>query len=509
MAGGEAIPEGADVVVVGGGTAGAVTAGLLAELTDVSVVLLEAGPDYGPVDSGRWPADLLDAATLAIVSHDWGYTGDVHGRRVDFNRAKVIGGCSSHNGGAAVKGSRLDYDGWAAAGNPGWSTEDLLPLFDSAWERFRVRPVGTDDLTPFQAACTDGLVAAGIPAVDDFNDLDEELGVAPFPINIDSQGRRINSAFAYLDPVREKGNLTVVGNATGERVLLEGSRAVGVVIGTPDGEASVRAPRIVLSAGAYGSPAILQRSGIGPAEVLGKAGVEVRHELAVGENLHDQPTLEVDYAGSDELLDEMRTFGEGRWRPDEQVIAKFPSRECEEGFDLHIFPLGGRDPLRPGEWRWTIAAALLSPRSRGHVRISGPSCGDPVQIDHRFLTDDDGRDAARLVEAVERIRETAAEPRLAALLGDERFPGVEVRSTAEVRRCVESTSVHYWHPVGSCKMGPPEDEAAVVGSDGGVHGLEGLHVADASIMPWVMSGNTNMPCAVIGERMARQLANAA
>jgi choline dehydrogenase len=509
MAAGGLTPEDADIVIVGGGTAGAVTAGLLAELTDSRVVLLEAGPDYGPVDSGRWPPDLLDAATLAIVSHDWGYAGDVHGRAVQFNRAKVIGGCSAHNGGAAVKGSRLDYDGWAAAGNPGWTTDDLLPLFDSAWERFRVRRVGLDDLTPFQAACTDGLVAAGIPVVADFNDLDENLGVAPFPINIDSEGRRVNSAFAYLDPVRGKGNLTVVGNATGERVLLEGSRAVGVVVRTPDGDATVRAPRIVLCGGAYGSPAILQRSGIGPAEVLESAGVEVRVELPVGENLHDQPTLEVDYAGSDELLEAMREFGEERWRPDEQVIAKFPSSECQEGFDLHIFPLGGNDPLRPGEWRWTIAAALLSPRSRGYVRITGPDSGDPVAIDHRFLTDPEGSDAGRLVEAVERIRETAAEPGLAALLGAERFPGEEVRSTLDVRQCVESTSVHYWHPVGSCKMGPADDATAVVGSDGGVHGVAGLHVADASIMPWVMSGNTNMPCAVIGERMARQLARAA
>jgi choline dehydrogenase len=502
------IPSGADVIVLGGGTAGAVTAGLLAELSDANVMLFEAGPDYGPVDSGRWPHDLLDAATLAMVSHDWGYGGDVNGRRVAFNRAKVIGGCSSHNGGAAVKGSRLDYDGWAAAGNPGWATEDLLPLFDSAWERFCVRPIGPDDLTPFQAACTDGLVHAGIPVVDDFNDLDENVGVAPFPINIDSHGRRINSAFAYLDPVRDTGNLTVVGDATAERVLLDGTRAVGAVVRTGEGELTVRAPRVVLCAGAYGSPAILQRSGIGPEKVLAAAGVEVTHELAVGENLHDQPTLEVDYTGSDALLASMRRFGDQRWRPDEQVIAKFPSSDCRQGFDLHIFPLGGSDPLRPGEWRWTIAAALLSPDSRGYVRIAGPTSGDPVRIDHRFLTDPEGRDAARLVEAVERIRETASEPQLAALLGEERFPGAGVRSPAEVRACVEGTSVHYWHPVGSCKMGPPEDDTAVVGAEGGVHGVEGLHVADASIMPWVMSGNTNMPCAVIGERMARQLAGA-
>jgi choline dehydrogenase len=205
------MPESADLIVAGGGAAGAAVAGLVAEQTEAEVLLLEAGPDYGPRGSGRWPDDLLDASTLAIVSHDWGYSGEIHGRTVAFNRARVLGGCSSHNGGAAVKGSRLDYDGWAAAGNAGWATEDLLPLFDSAWRRLRVRAVGLEDLTPFQAGCTEALAANGIPVVEDFNDLDENLGVAPFPINIDADGSRINSAFAYLDPVRDRPNLTVVG----------------------------------------------------------------------------------------------------------------------------------------------------------------------------------------------------------------------------------------------------------------------------------------------------------
>jgi choline dehydrogenase len=509
MAGGTRIPEAADVIVVGGGTAGAIVAGVIAERSDASVVLLEAGPDYGPADSGRWPHDLLDAATLAMVSHDWGYSGEIHGRRVDFNRAKVIGGCSSHNGGAAVKGSRLDYDGWAAAGNPGWSTDDLLPLFDSAWERFRVRPVGLDDLTPFQAACADALAGAGIPIVADFNDLDEDIGTAPFPINIDPDGKRINSAFAYLDPVRDQDNLTIVGDAQAERVLLEGPRAVGVVVRVGDEEITVRGQRVILSAGAYGSPAVLQRSGIGAPEHLSEVGVDLAHELpGVGENLHDQPTLELDYAGSDELLRLMAEFAEDRWRPDEQVIAKFPSSECTEGFDLHIFPLGGRDPLRPGAWRWTVAAALLSPLSRGHIRITGPRASEPPLIDHRFLTDPEGSDVRRLVEAVARIRETVAQPQLAALLGEERYPGSDVQGIDDLTRCVEGAAVHYWHPAGSCKMGRADDPAAVVDADGAVHGLEGLFVADASVMPWVISGNTNMPTAVIGERMGRAQAAA-
>ena len=265
------------------------------------MVLLEAGPDYGPADSGRWPEDLLDAATLAMVSHDWDLHGEINGRRVDFNRAKVIGGCSSHNGGVAVRGSRLDYDRWAAAGNPGWTTEELLPLFVSAFERLRVRPVGLDDLTPFQRAFADGLAAAGIPIVEDFNDIDEPLGMAPFPINIEPDGRRINSAFAYLDPVRGKGNLTSSATRRSSacaRRLARRRRGL-----RSDGEeVTVRGERIVVCGGAYGSPAVLQRSGVGDPGQLRAAGIEVAHELpGVGANLHDQPTFEVDYAGCDEL----------------------------------------------------------------------------------------------------------------------------------------------------------------------------------------------------------------
>jgi choline dehydrogenase len=507
MSGADPIPREADLIVAGGGTAGAVVAGRLAEGTGARVVLLEAGPDYGSADGGRWPADLRDAATLAMVSHDWGYAGEIHGRMGAFNRAKVIGGCSSHNGGAAVKGSRLDYDGWAEAGNSGWATDELLPLFDSAWQRMCVRGVGLDDLTPFQAACTDAATAIGIPVVEDFNDLDEDLGVAPFPINIDAEGRRINTAFAYLDPVRDRPNLTVVGDARVERLTLGGSSVQGVVIRAAGGEVEVRAPRVVLSAGAYGSPAIMLRSGIGDSRRLAAAGVEPRHELAgVGENLHDQPTVEVDYTGSDELRRLMTDFARDRWRPDEQVIAKYPSEGCRRGFDMHIFPMGGRNPLDRDAWRWTLGAACLSPVSRGHVRLTGPSADDRLTIDHRFLSDPEGRDLTRLVEAVGRIREMAADPRLGPLLGDEVFPGPGTTDPDALTRAIGSASVHYWHPVGSCKMGPADDPGAVVDATGAVHGLDGLFVADASVMPAVISGNTMMPTAVIGERMARALA---
>ena len=502
----QALPTEVDLVVVGAGTAGAAVAARAAERSDQRVLLLEAGPDYGPRDSGRWPEDLLDAATMAMVSHDWGYSGEIGGRQVGFNRARVIGGCSSHNAGAVVHGSRLDYDRWAASGNPGWTADELEPLFAAAWERLRVRKVPLSDLTPFQAASMAALEAGGIPAVEDFNDLDDVRGVAPFPINIALDGTRINSAFAYVDPLRDADNFDVAGDAPVERLLLDGNRVAGVVVRRDGEEVEVRASRVALCGGAYGSPSVLQRSGVGAPEVLRAGGVEVAHELpGVGENLHDQPALEVDYDGSDELIGSMREYAGGHWRPDEQVIGKYPSAECSEGFDLHVYPVGGRNPMARDEWRWTVAAAVLTPESRGYVRITGPSSDAALDIDHRYLSDPEGSDLRRLVEGTEKIRELSAQPEFGALLGTERVPGGGI-ATAELGAYLSEAAVHYYHPAGSCKMGPASDPDAVVDATGAVHGLEGVYVGDASIMPMVISGNTNMPTTVIGEKLGRELA---
>jgi choline dehydrogenase len=495
-------PAAVDTIVVGAGTAGAAVAGRLAAGSSGRTLLLEAGPDYGPAGSGRWPRDLLDATTVAL-SHDWGYTGEFGGKVIRFSRARVVGGCSAHNSGAVVFGSRLDYDGWAAAGNSGWSAGELAPLFASAWERLRVRRVGPGELTPFQRACQDALAANGIPVVADFNDLDENAGVAPFPVNIDA-GIRVNSAFGYVDPVRDR--LTVAGDATVERVLVRDGRAAGVAVRDGQRLTEIGASRVVLSAGAYGSPAILLRSGIGPADELTAIGVTPVLDLpGVGRNLHDQPCVEVHYEGSAELTARMeRHRAAAGWLPLEQVIAKFPSAGCGQGFDLHIFPVGGYSE-DIGAWLWFLGVACLTPLSRGSVRLTGPGLDDKLLIDHRYLSDPGGYDRARLAEGVERVREVAAEPELRGLLGRETVPGPGVWGRHAIERFIDQAAVHYYHPAGSCKMGPPGDPDAVADSEGRVHGIAGLYVADASLMPAVTSGNTNMPVAVIGERIARSL----
>jgi choline dehydrogenase len=200
-----------------------------------------------------------------------------------------------------------------------------------------------------------------------------------------------------------------------------------------------------------------------------------------------------------------RHQAETGWRPDEQVIAKFPSAGCRQGFDLHIYPVGGGFGNDTSKWYWILGVACLTPLSRGSVRLTGPGLDDQLVIDHRYLSDSGGYDRARLAEGVERVREVAEVPELRRLLGRETRPGPEVSGRQAIERFLDHAAVHYYHPVGSCKMGPASDPDSVVSPEGRVHGIEGLYVADASLMPAVISGNTNMPTAVIGERIARSL----
>jgi choline dehydrogenase len=225
----------------------------------------------------------------------------------------------------------------------------------------------------------------------------------------------------------------------------------------------------------------------------------------VGRNLHDQPCVELHYEGTDELAELMeRHQAETGWQPHEQVIAKFPSAWCQQGFDMHIYPVGGYSK-DTSKWFWFLGAACLKPLSRGSVRLTGLSLDDKLLIDHRYLSDPGGYDRARLAEGVERVREIAQTPELHRLLARETLPGPDVTGRQAIERYIDHAAVHYYHPAGSCKMGPASDPGAVVDSAGQVHGIDGLYVADASIMPAVTSGNTNMPVAVIGERIAQSL----
>ena len=500
---GVALPKFADTVVIGGGTAGAAVAGLLAEHSDQTVLLLEAGPDYGPFALGRWPTELTDAVTIPST-HDWGYdSGDQYAPRViTYERARVIGGCSSHNGCAAIWGSRADYDGWAAPGNPGWSTDELLPLFRAASERLRVRIPEAEEITPFQRIALDGAAAAGIPRVADLNNLDENLGMAPSPANI-LNGVRWNTAFAYLDPVRERSNLTIAGDSPCDRLEISSGRVNAVIVVGREGPIRVEAGRVIAAAGTYGSPAILARSGIGDPSELRAAGIAPTHELpGVGRNLHDHPRISINYAGTRELEKMMAAFAQAHWMPEEQTIAKARSSRCSQAFDLHIYPVGGRDSTTRSGWRWTLEMACLTPRSRGALSLKSADIAAPPIIDHGYLSDAEGEDLRVLTDGVALAREIAATPALARLVGAEISPGRAIATRSELEAFVRSNCLHYFHPVGTCAMGPASDRSAVVDSRGRIHGLDNAYVADASIMPVIPRANTNLPALVVGERIA-------
>jgi choline dehydrogenase-like flavoprotein len=500
------LPKFADTIVIGGGTAGAAIAGLLAEHSDQSVLLIEAGPDYGPFGAGRWPAELTEAGAIP-TTHDWGYnSGDQYAPRViGFERARVIGGCSSHNGCAAIWGSSVDYDGWAALNNPGWSTDELLPLFRAASERLRVRIPEPREITPFQHAALDAAAHAGIPRVADLNNLDENLGMAPSPANI-VNGVRWNTAFAYLDPVRERTNLSIVGDSACDRLEIKSGRVSAVIVAGRDGPVRVEASRVIVAAGTYGSPAILLRSGVGDPSELRSAGIAPTLDLhGVGRNLHDHPRVSLSYTGTRELEQMASVFARDHWMPEEQTIAKAQSSRCTRAFDLHIYPVGGPDTATRTGWRWTIEVACLTPRSRGALRIASAESSAPPIINHRYLSDPDDEDLRVMADGVALAREFAAKPALSRLVGSEISAGSSATSRGEVESFVRQNCLHYFHPVGTCRMGPANDRAAVVDSRGRIHGLDNAYVADASIMPVIPRANTNIPALVIGERIARWL----
>ncbi|CAN5332577.1 GMC family oxidoreductase [soil metagenome] len=497
------LPSFVDTLILGGGTSGAVVAARIAETTGESVLVAEAGPDYGALREGRWPADLVDASALA-ATHDWGYSSasTYADRAVPFQRARVIGGCSSHNGCAAIWGHRLDYDAWAAAGNEGWSTDDLLPYFVEATNRMRVHHPLDYEATPFQQACLDAASMFGVPRAGNLNDLDDPVGMALSPVNI-VNGQRWNSAFAYLDPIRDRPNLTVVGNHLADRLLLESSKVVGARLIGPNGPVEVRATRTIVSGGAYGSPAILLRSGIGNPNELRSVGVTSTHELlGVGKNLHDHPSATLEFAGTETLRAMMTEHRRSNWSPEEQAIAKLRSSRCEDdAFDLHLYPVGGPYAPAPHGWRFAFPVACMTPKLRGEVRLTGIDPEAALAIDHRYLNDFDGHDAAVLVDGIEIAKEITRQNPLAALLGEELAPFAGV-SKADLEARIRSVVEHYYHPVGTCKMGPSADPDSVVDNSGAIHGLEGVYVADCSIMPVVPRANTNIPAIVVGERIA-------
>jgi choline dehydrogenase len=524
-----------DYVVVGAGSAGCVLANRLSADSGRTVLLLEAGGE----DDYFWikiPIGYL--FTINNPRTDWCFRTEaeprLNGRSLNYARGKVLGGCSSINAMIYMRGQRSDYDHWAALGNKGWSWDEVLPYFTRVEDyahgadalhgaggelRVEERRVSWEILDAWREAAAE----CGIPKIAEFNRGDN-FGNAYFQVN-QRRGVRVSMAGAFLKPVRRRPNLTVLTRAHALRVRVEtgdgARRASGVEVQRPDGTEAFFAARgeVILAAGAIGSPQILQLSGIGPGGLLRAHAIPIVHELpGVGENLHDHLQIRTMFRvqgvatlneRANSLLGkvamglEYLIFRTGPLTmPPSQLgaFARSDPSQAAANIEWHVQPLSldkFGDPLHPFP-AITPSVCNLRPTSRGHVRIASPDPLAHPAIRLNYLTTPEDQRVA--VDALRFTRRIMAARALARYAPEEWKPGPGVQSEADLLHAAGDLGTTIFHPVGSCRMGP--DGLAVVDDRLRVHGVAGLRVVDASVMPRITSGNTNAPTVMIAEKGA-------
>lgn len=514
-----------DIVVVGAGSAGAVIAARASEDPNRTVCLLEAGPDY-PVLDGT-PFDLVNSYNNSYVDHDWGFTYRpvAGGRVMPFPRGRVTGGSSAVNTTIALRGMPEDYDHWADLGNPEWAWEKVLPAFcrlerdlDFGHEPYHgdagpisIRRYPESELTDVHQAWLAAADALGYPYCADANE-PWGWGAGPHPMN-KLDRLRVSTAVGYLAPARLRANLTIRAHSPARRIVVEGGRAVGVEIETGDGASGaggggdgggtgvtggtevVRAGLVVVCAGAVQTPPLLMRSGIGPRDQLEAAGIDVVAELpGVGGNLRDHPAVSVVCAANEAALVDPEL-------PLIQTILRYtaPGSELRNDLQIEQITFATRAGGPPS---FAVAAVLEAPYGTGSIRLDPDDPARPPLVEQHFGEDE--RDVARLAGCLRDALAFAQAGPLADLTEEVLFPRLPLTDEG-AREIVRKRSGSGFHPCGTARMGPVGDKEAVVDQYGRAHAVDGLVVADASIMPTVPRANTNLTCIMIGEMVGEWL----
>jgi choline dehydrogenase-like flavoprotein len=522
-----------DYVIVGAGSAGCTLANRLTEDPNVTVCLIEAGPTHK-----HWSVSTPGLALVNMVTkkRNWGFETvpqeGLGGRRGYQPRGKVLGGSSGTNAMIYIRGHRADFDHWEAKGNSGWGYADVLPYFKKAEDR----AAGENDYHatggPLRverrnnSPINENFLEAGrqlqLPMNDDFNGETQE-GFGYYDVT-QKQGIRWSTAKAYLEPAMDRPNLRVITEALAERVLVENGRATGVQLQHKKTQVDVMATReVIVACGAFGSPHLLLLSGIGAADKLTPHGIDQVHELpGVGENLHDhidwiaaykgkrnmaKETLGFSIGGSLNMVKEFINYkkhGTGILSSNLAESGAFlyidkaePSPDIQLHFVIAIVDDHGRK-LHWGHG-FSTHVCLLRPKSRGTVTLNSADPADAPAIDPAFLSHPD--DVEKLYRAARLTQQIMQAPAMDEIRGAPLY-GTDAEDEAELRADIIARADTVYHPVGTCKMGPSSDPMAVVDANLRVHGLQGLRVVDASIMPQVVSGNTNAPTIMIAEKAA-------